>query len=99
MREPSEFTARIVAVIPNEADPTLFLLDQDGQYPFVDYPGPGEHTYEGVFRQIGIKKLGVGSLSVARRLFEAEGPRDIVYEAKPISKDPTPESGYFWRAR
>lgn len=99
MNASPEFTTRIIAAIPNATDPNKFLLDKNGQYPAMDYPGPGEQTYEKTFHRIGVEKLGVGTLSVAMRLVEIEGPHDIVYKAKPIAKDPSPDSGYSWKVR
>lgn len=92
-----EYT-RIIAVIPNETNPDLRLVDSDGDYPSVEHPGG--QTFETTFRQMSArKKLGLGTLSVARRLAHLEEPDDIAYEAKPVAGDPDPESGYFWKAR
>jgi len=92
-----EVSTTIIAVVPHESDPNLHIVDSDGNYPSTEHPGG--QTYETTFRTIGTDKLGMGALSVARRLASMEGPNDIMYEAKPKSGDPEPGSGYFWKGR
>lgn len=86
---------QVIAVIPREDDPSQHLVDPEGNYPSVEHSG--DQTYEATFREMGKEKLGVGVLSVARRLPELEDEDDIAYEAKPVSGTPHPDSGYSWK--
>lgn len=95
MTKSPEIITNIIAVVPHESNPDRHLVDSDGRYPTAEHTG-GE-TFEDTFRRMGIRKLGLGSLSVAAREYDLEGPDDIAYRAKPTARDPHPDSGYFWK--
>lgn len=82
------------AVIPHEDDPSLVLVDNQGNYP----SKPFERelgTYEETFRAIGRETFGVLAFSVQERLPNL--PDGIVYKAKPTTIPDEQLGEYSWQ--